>query len=158
MNYVDASLAGMTSWTDPHVMQMPGFGGFGRCAAVYWASVILSLLVVMLVFYGFKKQRGKERLILQLLLGVALILAALKPLLEFFGPALHSIYDQDTVEALLHRTVSWEAIACYVASCGGLALLCYLAMSERPSTRGVLFWLIAPLTIGVAFIVVGGLR
>jgi hypothetical protein len=61
MNYVDASLAGMTSWTDPHVMQMPGFEGIGRCAAVYWASVVLSLLAVMLAHEGLRSTENSQR-------------------------------------------------------------------------------------------------
>jgi hypothetical protein len=151
MPYVEAPIARMTWWTDPHVMQMPTFEGAGRCATVFFTSVLLAGLVVMLVLYGLKRRRGTALVHLQMLLGLALVLAALMPLLEFFGPAWHPTDGQDIVDVLLHRAISWQVTAYYVGSCSGLGLLCYLAVSKRPSMRRALIWLIVPLAIGMAF-------
>jgi hypothetical protein len=155
MNHVDVSMTGMMSWTDPHTLSAPVFEGVGRCAAVFWSSALLSGLVTLLVFYGLKRKRGKTLLTLQLLVGVVLVLAAIKPLVEFFSPAWHSTNDQDVVEVLLHRTISWRAVSYYIACCSGLGLLSYLAFSNRPLAKRALLWLAAPLTIGAALTIMG---
>jgi uncharacterized membrane protein YphA (DoxX/SURF4 family) len=155
MNHVDAWMTGMTSWTDPHTLSALGFEGVGRCATVFWSSALLSGLVTLLVIYGLKRRRGKALLTLQLLVGAILVMSALKPLVEFFSPAWHSTNDQDVVDVLLHRTISWQVVSYYVGCCSGLGLLCYLALSKHPSARRALIWLIAPLTIGAAFTIFG---
>jgi len=155
MNHVDVSMSGMMSWTDPHTLSAPVFEGVGRCAAVFWSSALLSGLVALLVFHGLKRKRGKALLTLQLLVGVVLILTALKPLVEFFGPAWQSTNDQDVADVLLHRNISWRAISHYIACCSGLGLLSYLAFSNRPLARRALLWLAAPLTIGAALTILG---
>jgi len=155
VNHVDAAIAGVASWTDPHNLPTPDLEGVGRCAAVFWSSALLTGFVILLVVYGLKRKRGRALFAFQLLVGVILVLTALQPLVEFSGPAWHSTQGQDIVYALLHRTVSWRVISYYIGCCSGLGLLCYLTVSKRPLARRAVIWLIAPLTVGVAFMIFG---
>jgi hypothetical protein len=141
----------MNAWTDPHIDIVSGSQALAHCTAVVLTSTLLSALIVVIFLYGLAHMRGGRLRVLETLLGIALLLAAIEPFVEFFAPYWNSKSDQDAIDLVIRRAFSWHAIVSYVGCIGGLGLFCYLALTERPSPRRALLWIIAPALIVVTF-------
>ena len=72
----------MNSWTDPHIDIVSGCQGLVHCTAVVLISTLLSILVILVLLYALKHMRGAGLRALEVLLGFALLLAAIVPSIE----------------------------------------------------------------------------
>jgi hypothetical protein len=111
-------------------------------------------LIFVLVLCGLKGNRSKGHVTMHLLVGVALLLAAFAPAIEFFGAVWRSADHRDILDALFSQSLSWRAIASYTACLSGLGLLAYFAFARCVTRREALWWFIGPALVGVTFMMV----
>jgi hypothetical protein len=144
---------GMHHWADPHSVSLLDFQGLRSCAVVFWTSLILSGLDVLLLTLGLRRQPRSALLTTELLLGLALLLAACALFSEFFAP--YWPMDERALDALLKRSLTWREVGSYLACLGGLGLLCHFALSRRVCVRRALLWSTAPALFGAAVLYIG---
>jgi hypothetical protein len=110
-------------------------------------TIILSVLVVVLLTLSLRRRPRAALLTAELLLGLALLLAACAPFIEFFAPY-WQMDERNKVIALLQRSLTWREIGSYLACVSGICLLCHLALSRIVYVRRALLWSTAPALFG----------
>lgn len=127
------------NWNGQHFEVSVDYSAFGRCAAVFWTTVLLSVAIASLVLCGVRRERCASLLVTQLLVGMSLLAAAWHPILEFFGPAWRATNDHDRIDAILSRSVSVQCFFSYALCVSGLVLLIYFVTTkDRSLSRLVL--------------------
>jgi hypothetical protein len=144
----------MHDWADPHSVSWLDYNGINNCAVVYWTTVVLSGLIVLFLVLSLRRRPSTALLTAELLLGVALLLAACAPFINFFAPY-WQVDERNMVTALLERSLTWREIGSYLACVSGLGLLCHLALSRSVCVRRALLWSTAPALFGAAAIYIG---
>jgi hypothetical protein len=126
-------------WNGQHFEVFVDYSAFGRCAAVFWTTVFLSVVIASLVLCGVRRKRCASLLVMQFLLGISLLAAAWHPIFEYFGPAWRATNDHDRIDAILSRSVSVQCFFSYAVCASGLVLLIYFVTTkDRPLSRLVL--------------------
>jgi len=144
----------MHDWADPHSVSWLASNGIGNCAVIFWTAVILSVLIVLFLSLSLRRKPRTALLIAELLLGVALLLAAIGPFVEFFEPYWR-LDEGNVVTVLLQRALTWGEIGSFLACASGIGLLCHLALSRSICLRRALLWATAPALLGAAAVYIG---
>jgi len=126
---------GIVDWNGQHFGVSIDYSAFGRCAAVFWTTVLLSAFIAFLILCGVRRERSSSFLVLKGLLGISLLAAAWHPVLEFFGPVWRATNDHDRLDAILSQSVSAQCLFSYAVCISGLALLFYILAAKDRSIR-----------------------
>jgi hypothetical protein len=144
----------MHDWADPHSVSWLDFQGLRSCAVVFWATIIVTGLDVLLLSLSLKGRPRAALLTAELLVGFGLLLAACVPCIEFLAP-FWQMDERNKLSALLNSSLTWREMGLYLACLSGLGLLCHLALSRSVCVRRALLWSMAPALFGAAAIYIG---
>jgi hypothetical protein len=122
-------------WNGQHFGVSIDYSAFGRCAAVFWSTALISAVIAFLILCGVRRERSKSFLVLQVLLGISSFAAAWHPVVEFFGPVWRATNDHERFDAILSRSVSSQCVFSYAICISGLVLFLYIMTAKDRSMR-----------------------
>lgn len=138
-----------TVWDPTFKLPTPPIDAVANTTVDFWATLIYSVLSLIVFVYGlyFWKRTGRP-IILLLMLGGALC-SAVEPFVNVVGAVWHPQVNQVAVFEIMGRSMPWFLVTGYVFYFGAMGSLTYLMFEKGVSTR--MFWVFAcvPMVVDV---------